>query len=161
MYYRSSTSEKYKAARKTCSIQCVNPTWITDSLERGYALPHDLYPVKKSTSTPTKGGEQENPDFSTISIIAPVSRQSYKSVLEETTNVTVSERTIEVPVSGLKRKSTVQLVCGLTIMLYYIYISDPQREDHNDLVNNIDLKQVKNAGAFLDGCSVSIVSSFV
>lgn len=62
--------------------------------------------MRKSTSTPTKGGEEANPDFSIMSIITPVSKQTHKSVLEETVNVTMAERVLDAPSSSHKRKST-------------------------------------------------------
>lgn len=79
-------------------------------MEKGYALSYDAYPVKKSTSTPTKGNEEANPDFSMMSVITPISKQPYKSVLEETVNLTfadsTSTTTLQIPVPTRKRKST-------------------------------------------------------
>lgn len=80
--YRGSTSEKYKAARNVTSIKCVTPDWITDSIEKGYALPYNAYQVKKGHSTPTKD-ESINPNFSVLSAIIP-SGQENRTTLEDT-----------------------------------------------------------------------------
>lgn len=83
VYCSSTNSEKYKAARQQRNIKCVNLSWITDSIEKGYALPHTNYQVRKMTSTPTKPNEQVNPEFSMISAIgAP--NMSQRGLIEET-----------------------------------------------------------------------------
>ncbi|KAJ8977282.1 hypothetical protein NQ317_015567 [Molorchus minor] len=76
------TSEKYKAARKQSDIKCVDISWITESIEKGYALPHTSFPVRKSTSTPSKGDRHVDPDFSTISAIG-VPNMSQRVCIEE------------------------------------------------------------------------------
>lgn len=54
------TSQKFKAAVQ-CKTICLTPDWITDSIEKGYALPIDAYKLisnnspKLSASTPSKG----------------------------------------------------------------------------------------------------------
>lgn len=104
LIYRSTASDKYKAARNSKTVKCVSFEWVKDSISKGYALPFSAYPVKKGTSTPTKGNEDVNPDFSMMSVIAPP-RSSEKSVLQETVNVSsISQINAHTPIS-LKRKS--------------------------------------------------------
>ncbi|KAG5880916.1 hypothetical protein JTB14_036421 [Gonioctena quinquepunctata] len=77
------SSDKYKAARQHRNIKCVNLSWVTDSVEKGYALPHHQYQVQKITSTPTKSDEPVNPEFSVLSAIgAP--NMSQRTWVEET-----------------------------------------------------------------------------
>lgn len=58
-------------------------SWITDSIQKGYALPHANYQVQKMTSTPTKPDEPVNPEFSMLSAIgAP--NMSQRAFIEET-----------------------------------------------------------------------------
>lgn len=68
LFFSGVLSDKYKAARKNPDISCVGVNWVTDSIEKGYALPHHMYRVHKGTSTPTKDGALR-PDFSMISAI--------------------------------------------------------------------------------------------
>ena len=54
--------EKYKSAQ-AWGLPCVYPSWILDSVEKGYAVPsakHLLMPQMKS-STPTKTESQDTP----------------------------------------------------------------------------------------------------
>lgn len=67
--FSCTSSEKFKAARQQKNIKCVNYSWITDSIEKGYALSHTNYQVQKMTSTPTKPDEPVNPEFSMLSAI--------------------------------------------------------------------------------------------
>lgn len=63
-------SEKYKAARKRSNIKCVDVLWVTESITKGYALPHNAFQVKRATSTPTKNDTLLNPNFSVLSAIS-------------------------------------------------------------------------------------------
>lgn len=101
----STTSDKYKAARRSGMVKCVSVDWVEDSVEKGYALPFAAYPIKKGTSTPVKMHENENPDFSTMSAIGLV-RQDERSVLQETVNVSSVSQDSN---STLKRKSILVL----------------------------------------------------
>lgn len=71
------------AARVHNNIKCVNFDWITDSIEKGYALPHNKYQVQKMTSTPTKPDDPVDPEFSMISAIG-VPNMSQRGIVEET-----------------------------------------------------------------------------
>lgn len=129
------TSDKYIAARKTEHIACVTADWIYDSAEKGYALPYEEYHIKPATSTPTKEGENIDPNFSTISAIGGMTLQ--KTHINATMQHNDDHNTINV--EGLTKR-----------------ISNKRKAD-DDLVEKIDIKKVKNAGSFLDGCSVFVV----
>lgn len=96
-------SEKLKQARKSKNIKCVTYAWITDSIEKGYALPETDYMVQRGTSTPTKDDDFLNPNFSTISAICNGTHLSVaRSILQETVNTT----NIPNETNSKKRKST-------------------------------------------------------
>lgn len=128
-------SEKYKAARRSGSIKCVNIDWVKDSVKLGYALPDEDYPVKKITSTPTKDGENVDPNFSVMSAITISHNASpSKSCLYETiANATVLNNKMK----------------GST-----------GAPSYKDLVDNLDVKVAKKSGPFLDGCSVSATNLY-
>lgn len=89
--------------------------------------------MKKITSTPTKDGENIDPNFSTMSAITGSLRVSpTKSCFYDTLpNCTVQFNSKEI--KGRESPKT----------------------DFNSLINNLDVKKVKKAGQFLDGFSVS------
>ncbi|KAF5302459.1 hypothetical protein FQR65_LT08549 [Abscondita terminalis] len=131
-------SAKYKAAKKY-NIKCVNMMWVTDSIKNGYAMPDGAYKIQIGTSTPTKDGE-ELPNFSMISNIGNATGL-VKSALEfsqmiDATNISKLNSPMK-PTPSLKRKSN--------------------SNEHNDLVDEINLKNVKKAGPFLDGCGVYLL----
>ncbi|KAJ8920478.1 hypothetical protein NQ315_005346 [Exocentrus adspersus] len=135
-----SMSEKYKAARKRSNIYCVDISWVTESVAKGYSLPHHLFPVKKATSTPTKGGQYLNPDFSILSAISIANISSEKAGVDSTVNATLrnSPAGFASPKPGpSKRKGNL-------------------KEDYGQLVDSLDIKKAKKAGQYLDGCSVYI-----
>ncbi|XP_022903997.2 DNA topoisomerase 2-binding protein 1-like isoform X1 [Onthophagus taurus] len=128
------TSDKYKVARKTNKIKCVSYDWLLDSVRNGYALKVEEYTIKKPTSTPTKNRENINPDFSVMSAISSVT--PYLSVLQETVNLSISNSNSSLSQTRKRRSSTLN--------------------DVNDIIDGIDIKSVKQAGSFLDGCCVFI-----
>ncbi|XP_066258157.1 DNA topoisomerase 2-binding protein 1-A [Euwallacea similis] len=120
------TSEKYKAAIKLKADICVSLDWIYNSVERGYALPLEHYKVKSvAVSTPTKDGENIDPNFSTISTISAIAGPA-------------NNRTLEASLTHSIKKNN-------------------KRKADEDLVDKLDIKKVKSAGSFLDGCSVLVV----
>ncbi|KAK4881729.1 hypothetical protein RN001_005048 [Aquatica leii] len=130
-------SVKYKAAVKH-NIKCVTMMWVIDSIKSGYALPDSRYQVRIGTSTPTKDGE-ELPNFSMISTIGNASELPLRHGVEflETINATEMANSLMKDTPSMKRKSN--------------------SNEHNELVDEINLKEVKKAGAFLDGCGVYLV----
>ncbi|XP_023021117.2 mutagen-sensitive 101 isoform X1 [Leptinotarsa decemlineata] len=125
-------SEKYKAARQYPHIKCVNLSWVTDSVAKGYALPHNQYQIQKVTSTPTKSDEPVNPEFSVLSAIGGPN-MSQRAWVEETLASPFSPGNDKVP--SVKRKV---------------------KEDFEELVDSLDIKKAKNAGQYLDGCTVYV-----
>ncbi|XP_066157208.1 DNA topoisomerase 2-binding protein 1-A [Euwallacea fornicatus] len=120
------TSEKYKAASKLKADICVSLDWVYNSVERGYALPLEHYKVKSvAVSTPTKDGENIDPNFSTISTISAIVGSA-------------SNRTLEASLTHSIKKNN-------------------KRKADEDLVDKLDIKKVKSAGSFLEGCSVLVV----
>lgn len=116
-FFRSTTSNKYKAARNSNTVKCVTMEWIKDSIAKGYALSFQAYTVKKSTSTPTKENEIIDPDFSIMSAIAAPGRMNEKSILQETANLSGISQ-INTDTSTLKRKSKFLCVCGFFLFTY-------------------------------------------
>lgn len=119
--FRSQISDKLKAAKKSKHVKCVTVEWITDSIEKGYALPDTDYVVVRGTSTPTKQDEFVNPNFSTISAIGNTTHMlSMPNILQETAISTSDPNETE----SKKRKSTysynIQLTTTVLIIFYLI-----------------------------------------
>lgn len=109
-------SEKLKAAKKSRNVKCVTLNWITDSIEKGYALPDTDYAIQRGTSTPTKQDEFINPNFSTISAIGNATHiVGGRSILQETINMT----NIPSETETKKRKSI-----KITDYTYYVHIAN-------------------------------------
>ncbi|XP_057665915.1 DNA topoisomerase 2-binding protein 1-B isoform X1 [Diorhabda carinulata] len=125
-------SEKFKAARQCPHIKCVNINWVTDSVQKGYALPHTLYQVQKITSTPTKTDKYVNPEFSILSAIGGPNL-SQKTCVEDTLSLT----SLDVEKTGNSKRKV--------------------QACYDDLVKNLDIKKAKKAGQFLDGYSVYLI----
>lgn len=113
--FRSTSSDKYKAARNSDSVKCVTKDWIIDSIAKGIALPFHLYTIRKCTSTPTKENETIEPDFSMMSAISAPNKRSEKSVLQETTSFSQ----INCGTPTLKRKSN-----DFLFYLFYFIAND-------------------------------------
>ncbi|XP_008190279.1 DNA topoisomerase 2-binding protein 1 isoform X2 [Tribolium castaneum] len=128
-------SKKYKAARAHSNIYCVSIDWLNDSIEKGYALPHALYTVKKGTSTPTKEDET-CPDFSIISAIGE-SNTTKHTMLEET----VMAKKVQPSFLTTNRISQNKRKCA-------------GNEEMGRIIDGLDIKKAKMAGQYLDGCSV-------
>lgn len=152
MVTRSQTgSDKFKAAIK-CRKTCLTPEWFTDSVARGYALPIEEYRVYGpetsaavssraiAGSTPTKALAPNesafNADSTTLSdIMGNVTvNESRMSLLSRTATAATSDRHQQ-PANG-----------GRLDHVYKVVLA------------NINVQQAKKSGAFLDGCSVSIVN---
>ncbi|CAH0559697.1 unnamed protein product [Brassicogethes aeneus] len=132
-----STSEKYKAAVASQNIKCVTLDWITESVKKGYALPHKLFPVKKGQSTPIKNDESVNPNFSTISAIVSSGKEN-RTTIDESVAVALNfEDSVGGNASTNKRKGSLN-------------------DEHIQLIDNLDVRKAKRAGQYLDGCSVYV-----
>lgn len=121
------SSDKFKAARKSSHVECVSLDWIYDSVAKGYSLPVENYKVKVATSTPTKEAENIDPNFSMLSTISTIQDPLKVSVVNET----------HLPKTDTKLRN--------------------KRKAEEDLVENLDLKKVKtSSGSCLEGCSILV-----
>lgn len=132
-----STSEKLEAARKSRRVVCVTLNWIYDSIEAGYSLPFKNYILKAATSTPTKDGENMDPNFSTLSTISTIVQNPLKvSVINETNNIANLSVTLNITNKN-------ERIMGKNV---------------EKLVETLDLKNFKNmSGTWLKGCSILVV----
>lgn len=131
----STTSEKLKAVRKSRRVVCVTLNWIYDSVKAGYSLPFENYTIKISTSTPTKGGENINPNFSTLSTISSIVQTPLTTSVINETNI--GNLSLFGTPSNLKSKN---------------------KNERIKLVEALDLKKFKNlSSTFLDGCSILVI----
>ncbi|GLV38033.1 mutagen-sensitive 101 [Carabus blaptoides fortunei] len=113
-------------------IPCVNLQWVYDSIEKGYAIREDNYSVQTRSSTPTMDAAPIHPDFSMMSNISAADHVERTSVSETIGNMSLFNLT--------------------TTSKHH---KESQKENRvPDLLDDIDLKQVKQAGTFLDGCGV-------
>ncbi|XP_018580230.1 DNA topoisomerase 2-binding protein 1 [Anoplophora glabripennis] len=132
-----SVSEKYKAARTRPNIRCVDVSWLTESIKKGYALSHTDFQIKKATSTPNKSDNLLNPNFSVLSAISMV------NVCDKTVDATINANSSKcfsspgIKVGPSKRKGDL-------------------REDYGQIVDKLDIKKAKKAGHYLDGYSIYI-----
>lgn len=135
-------TDKLKAAL-TSGKDCLRIEWVSDSVERGCALPFDDYHIElqasKKTSTPTKRNSQMNASTASIEL----SHIQY-SVVNETA---VSNMSCVSDVSFLNRgRKSHETV---TVAPY------------KSILDKITMQEVKKAGTFLDGCCVCILHCFL
>lgn len=133
---RSEThSEKFRAAIK-CKKYCLTPEWITDSVAKGHALPVAEYRVDQD-HTPMLKISTPNKDLT----MQPSFSGDCTSISEISCNVTVNETVIgrSMPIANKESSKGVH-------------------ESYKVLLANIQVKQAKAAGPFLDGCNVSLFS---
>lgn len=138
----STTSEKLEAARKSRRVVCVTLNWIYDSIKAGYSLPYENYILKAATSTPTKDGENMDPNFSTLSTISAIVQNPLKmSVINETNNV--GDLSFFCSPSTLKITNKNERIMGKNV---------------EKLVETLDLKKLKNMPSiWLKGCSILVI----
>lgn len=130
-------SDKFLSAIKN-NIPCVSKQWLLDSIEAGVALVEDDYLIKVSSSTPTKHSRPPDLEMSMISVISgPNARHMMTNSTLDSTNMSIYNRTL-----GSSGK---------------IQKDNTQKNNNDQKILNIDLKQIKMAGQFLDGCSVFMV----
>lgn len=131
---RSQTSsEKFKAAIK-CKKNCLTPEWITDSVAKGFALPVADYRVDEDLS-PQLQISTPNKDLTT----QPSFIGDCTGISEISCNVTVNETVLGQSVVNKESSNVVQ-------------------KSYKVLLANIQVKQAKAAGPFLDGCNVSFLT---
>lgn len=129
------SSEKFRAAIK-CKKNCLTPEWITQSVAKGFALPIADYRVDKDhapqlqISTPIKDLTTQ-PSFS----------GDCTGISEISCNETVNETVLGQSVVNKESTNVAQ-------------------KSYKIILANIQVKQAKAAGPFLDGCNVSFLSIF-
>ncbi|XP_026479826.1 DNA topoisomerase 2-binding protein 1-A-like [Ctenocephalides felis] len=125
-------SAKYNAAR-TSKKEIVNPDWVKDSVAFGYAVAMDKYRIEVSNaSTPTKENAPDlTSNFSMMSAIV-MDKQKINSTVNETVNITIQEKMQDI---------TLEKSCAISTL----------RSEIKPLFN---MKDVRNAGLFLDGCGI-------
>ncbi|XP_030747341.1 DNA topoisomerase 2-binding protein 1-A isoform X2 [Sitophilus oryzae] len=118
------TSSEKFKAAKGKCLPCVTIDWVYDSINKGFSLSYKLYEVK-ATTTSTPTKDSEDINPN-FSCISSIGIPSniQRSQINETMNST------GIMTDSKKRKAS------------------------DDLVEKLDLKKVKSAGTFLDGCSI-------
>lgn len=126
---QSSTGEKYMCA-KSYKLPIVCPDYIYDSMQAGYALNAEDYPVsKRDASTPTKDAKMLPPDVSMCSTIANDTMR-----LPSRVDDTLMSQTICSPWTLANDSTTVS--------------SDVTA------LEQVDMAAAKGAAGFLDGCKL-------
>ncbi|XP_055612855.1 LOW QUALITY PROTEIN: DNA topoisomerase 2-binding protein 1-A [Uranotaenia lowii] len=130
-----------------CKKECLTPSWVIDSVEKGYALPVTNYEVRSlKSSTPTKddlgmtSSRDFNPDCTQLSMISHVNSRNLtinESLLSATTTSQTGARLSAIPSRG-------SLAGG----------KESETPKYKTLLEGLNLKQVKAAGSFLDGCNI-------
>lgn len=128
--------------------------WITESIKKGYALPHSLYTIKKGTSTPTKENESD-PNFSTISAIVDNNVTKYSTLEESVIPKKVQMSVLNFRMSPVKRKSTPKFSFFPHIIFRVLGMEEVEK-----IIDGLDIKKAKKSGQYLDGCNVSICIEF-
>lgn len=126
--------EKFKHARQW-KIPCVNPKWIFNCVNLKAVIPFEEYIIqdKPKSSTPEKDVSNITANFSMISNITHVGDRLVTH-LEETLSSTAQSQTL--------------------FQIPRIPSQTETRSNYSDIIDNVLLKNVKNAGQFLDGCNV-------
>uniref|UniRef100_A0A1B0FH09 BRCT domain-containing protein n=1 Tax=Glossina morsitans morsitans TaxID=37546 RepID=A0A1B0FH09_GLOMM len=147
-------SEKYKAAVRY-KKDILIPEWIFDSVQKGFALPPQKYKVKSlKVSTPTKDNQSIadfiNSDNTQLSDLSRISAIGNKFVSNElsTVNDTISSalndtQRFAVPAPIPTKELRKDVLKKSTITSHY-----------RQIFEEINPKEAKKAGNFLDGCCV-------
>ncbi|KAH8336169.1 hypothetical protein KR074_007636, partial [Drosophila pseudoananassae] len=135
-------TEKYKAAIRY-KKDVLLPEWIFDSSNRGYALPTKEYEVRpgKKSSTPTKSNRSlargaDSTQLSDLSRISFVSGSRRMGSDLTTVNESLSSLGSSSPAKDLLKQAT------------------SQARNYQQVLAEIDPRQAKKSGPFLDGCCV-------
>ncbi|GLH09974.1 Uncharacterized protein GBIM_14988 [Gryllus bimaculatus] len=124
-------------------IPCVTPEWVTESISKGHALPLEKFALVRcdpKCSTPEHSTDTTGlPDISASIINVPTSH----------VNETVSLDCTKTPA-----KTPVKTPVGNTSMIAVNHLESPKKDKHLQLINKINVSDVKKAGVFLDGCNI-------
>ncbi|XP_058451555.1 DNA topoisomerase 2-binding protein 1-A [Malaya genurostris] len=140
-------SAKFQGAVR-CKKECLTPAWIVDSVEKGYALPVSKYEVRSlKSSTPTKddagllSSRDFNPDCSQLSMISHQNSRNLTINESVMSMASMAQATSKLSRPSLAGSTNAGLITG-------------QKQKYRELLEKINLQQVKKAGPFLDGCTI-------
>ena len=124
----TNTGDKWSAARRW-GVPCVSPNWVLDSLERGECMNPADYRVESGTR------ELHSQPSSLKATATPHLNARARSLISESmvANTSISSNT---SLDGSSDTNT-------TIPLANV-----------SLINDLDIRKVKQAGTFLDGCKI-------
>ncbi|XP_069689282.1 DNA topoisomerase 2-binding protein 1-A isoform X2 [Periplaneta americana] len=131
--------DKFQYAREW-NLPCVQPSWVYDSMDKGYAVPIDPHvtPYDRKCSTPTNDDTRTFRDFSIVSTISSIARNNATHINETVSADTTIQSFLRGEGSDNKKAEVEQ--SGF--------------KKYADMVEKLDLREAKKAGAFLDGCNV-------
>lgn len=132
----ATSSEKYKISLKF-KIDCLTPEWVFESVRKKYAVPIDSFRVSSlQHSTPTK----DDGDIGHFSMMSNISRISSMT--------TVSNKEIDETIqNNTPRPSTSKLITP----------NKDETVNYKDRLKSLTLTEIKNSGAFLDGCNIYLI----
>ncbi|XP_055550618.1 DNA topoisomerase 2-binding protein 1-A [Wyeomyia smithii] len=146
-------SAKFQAAVR-CKKECLTPSWVIDSVQKGYALPIANYEVRRiKASTPTKddagtiSSMDFNPDCTQLSMISHQTSRNL-TVNESIASMASMAHTGTRPT----RSSAVKLPEKEEIQPAMTDVN--QRHNYHEILAKITLPQAKKSGPFLDGCNI-------
>lgn len=139
---RNATKTDKLTAALNSDKDCLCVDWISDSVDKGYALPFEKYridlQVNKTTSTPTNRSDAIPLDSTSASI--------------ELSNVPYVEKINETRLSDMSRLSDVTILNRNKKRNDDI---DKSLPPHKLSFDKLNVKDAKEAGWILDGCKVS------
>ncbi|XP_027851620.2 DNA topoisomerase 2-binding protein 1-B isoform X1 [Aphis gossypii] len=137
------TGQKFTYAQQW-GLLCLKPSWIYDSVQKGYIIDTQDYIVKNSMLSSTPASSNVKPNFSQNDISGIVAEP--KSTIEETIN----------NCEMLKRQKInnhrSQENCTTPKKNNGQYHS--KQINYRDILNDLSLAEVKKAGTILDGCKI-------
>ena len=119
--------EKYLYAKRW-KIRCLKPEWVYQSLSKGHAVDPDAFVVEKVDEKPRSSTPETDRTmrFGNGSINSTILNESHIHNINETVNTsTIGSAPVE-----------------------------PPHGDFGDVIDSLDLAQIRKAGPFLDGCKM-------
>ncbi|XP_054265161.1 DNA topoisomerase 2-binding protein 1-like isoform X3 [Macrosteles quadrilineatus] len=123
---------KYQHAR-SWDLPCVRPSYIYESVTKGYAVASKQHLVEPSVqcSTPTKEDDIANFTYNSDPSISVINFDTNKTHIDETQMSNMTQ------VSSLQRQPL-----------------RPSGNNHIQILNSLTISEAKKAGSFVDGCKV-------
>ncbi|KAF6207561.1 hypothetical protein GE061_016008 [Apolygus lucorum] len=128
--------KKFQAAQ-LWGIPCLMTEWVTDSVEKGMALPTKNYLInpRPKCSTPTN----DLPSFMSNDVSCiPFGNESANNTVDETNSTMASVNSFRCPAKATSKPQPVK----------------PQMHEYKKFVAEIDLSAAALCGLFLDGCKI-------